>query len=180
LFNLYSLSPPSAKTKTRWDARQDGATRGIGNGPAMLAPVRPTGASEGNPPVRERVKAEGRSVRFRMRRHGMAEPQLRAIATWALCPLRSRRAWWWRIAAAWDRSAGRVRLHKDCREFWHVNRRVKAIAALADLGISPLSTAAINILVRRRRRTAGAERERAERRRRMKTSRQLCRHGAPA
>ena len=37
-------------------------------------------------------KPKGRSVRFQMRRHGMAEPQLRAIATWALRSLRSRRA----------------------------------------------------------------------------------------
>jgi hypothetical protein len=43
-------------------------------------------------------------------------------------------------------SAGRAWLHKGCRDVWHANRRAKAFAALADLSISPLSTAAINIL----------------------------------
>jgi hypothetical protein len=33
-------------------------------------------------------------------------------------------------------SAGRAWLHKGCRDVWHANRRVKAFAALADLGIS--------------------------------------------
>jgi hypothetical protein len=33
-------------------------------------------------------------------------------------------------------SAGRVWLHKGCRDGWHADRRAKAFAALADLGIS--------------------------------------------
>jgi hypothetical protein len=32
-------------------------------------------------------------------------------------------------------SAGRAWLHKGCRDVWHANRRAKAFAALADLGV---------------------------------------------
>jgi hypothetical protein len=32
--------------------------------------------------------------------------------------------------------AGRSWLHKDCREVWHANRRAKAFAALAEVGIT--------------------------------------------
>jgi hypothetical protein len=35
-------------------------------------------------------------------------------------------------------SAGGAWLHKGCRDVWHANRRAKAVAALADLGISHL------------------------------------------
>jgi hypothetical protein len=39
-------------------------------------------------------------------------------------------------------SAGRIWLHKGCREVWHANRRAKAFAALADLGICHAGTLA--------------------------------------
>jgi hypothetical protein len=91
---------------------------------------------DGNPPVRGLVEAKGRSFRFRVLRHGMAQSALRAIVTWALRLLRSWKHGRDALLPLGTESAGRTWLHRGCRDVWHADRRAKAFAALAEVGIT--------------------------------------------